>query len=145
MFFSPVRRIWKMKPSPNTMIHFYQQLGKLFYGVASTDKTVRKEEIAQLKEIVKKEWVPIENTFNEFGDDSAYQIEIVFDWLVENDWNIGKVIPNFKIYRKEHPSLFNPQVNDLILKTAKAIADSFSGKNKSESVLITELSSILSK
>jgi len=126
------------------MIHFYQQLGKLFYGVASADKTVRKEEIAQLKEIVKKEWVPIENTFNEFGDDSAYQIEIVFDWLVENDWNIGKVIPNFKIYRKEHPSLFNPQVNDLILKTAKAIADSFSGKNKSESVLITELSDILS-
>lgn len=126
------------------MIHFYQQLGKVFYGVASADKTVRKEEIAKLKEIVKKEWVPIENTFNEFGDDSAYQIEIVFDWLVENDWNIGKVIPNFKIYRKEHPSLFTPQVNSLILKTAKAIADSFSGENKSESVLITELSDILS-
>ena len=89
-----------MKPSSNTMIHFYQQLGKLFYGIASADKTVGKEEIAQLKEIVKKEWVPIENTFNEFGDDSAYQIEIVFDWLVENDWSIGKVIPNFKIYIK---------------------------------------------
>ncbi|WP_228479049.1 hypothetical protein [Flavobacterium soyangense] len=132
-----------MKPSSNTMIHFYQQLGKLFYGVASVDKTIRKEEIAQLKEIVKKEWVPIENTFNEFGDDSAYQIEIVFDWLVENDWNIGKVIPNFKIFKKEHPSLFTPQVNDLILKTAKAIANSFSGKNKSESVLITELRNIL--
>lgn len=132
-----------MKPSSNTMIHFYQQLGKLFYGIASADKTVRKEEIAQLKEIVKKEWVPIENTFNEFGDDSAYQIEIVFDWLVENDWSIGKVIPNFKIYRKEHPSLFTPQANDLILKTAKAIADSFSGKNKSESVLVKELTAIL--
>ncbi len=125
------------------MIHFYQQLGKLFYGVALTDKTVRIEEIAKLKEIVKKEWVPIENTFNEFGDDSAYQIEIVFDWLVENDWNIGKVIPNFKIFRKEHPSLFTPQVNNLILKTAKAIADSFSGKNKSESVLVKELNAIL--
>ena len=132
-----------MKPSSNRMIHFYQQLGKLFYGIASADKTVGKEEIAQLKEIVKKEWVPIENTFNEFGDDSAYQIEIVFDWLVENDWSIGKVIPNFKIYIKEHPSLFTPQANDLILKTAKTIADSFSGKNKSESVLITELSDIL--
>ena len=134
-----------MKPSPNTMIHFYQQLGKLFYGVALADKTVRIEEITKLKEIVKKEWVPIENTFNEFGDDSAYQIEIVFDWLVENDWNIGKVIPNFKIFKKEHPSLFTPQANDLILKTAKAIAVSFSGKNKSESVLITELNAVLSQ
>lgn len=132
-----------MTPSHQTMIHFYQQLGKLFYSVASVDKTVRKEEIAQLNEIVKKEWLPLENNLSEFGDDAAYQIEIVFDWLVENDWKVGKTVPNFKSFRKEHPSLFTPQVNDLILKTAKAITNSFSGKNKSESVLINELRDIL--
>ena len=27
------------------MIHFYQQLGKLFYSIASADKEVQKEEI----------------------------------------------------------------------------------------------------
>ena len=132
-----------MKPSHQTMIHFYQQLGKLFYSVASVDKTVRKEEIAQLNEIVKKEWLPLENSFSEFGDDAAYQIEIVFDWLVENDWNIGKTMPDFEGFRKEHPSIFTPQVNDLILKTAKAITNSFSGKNKSESVLIEKLRDVL--
>ncbi|HSN47223.1 MAG TPA: hypothetical protein VLR29_00540 [Flavobacterium sp.] len=132
-----------MKPSPQTMIHFYQQLGKLFYSVASVDKTVRKEEIAQLNEIVKKEWLPIENHLNEFGDDVAYQIEIVFDWLVENDWKIGKIIPDFEAFKKEHPSLFSSQVNDLILKTAKAITSSFSGENKSESVLIDKLREVL--
>jgi hypothetical protein len=134
-----------MKPSYKTMIHFYQQLGKLFYSIASVDKTVRKEEISQLKEIVKKEWLPFENTFSEFGDDAAYQIEIVFDWLVENDWNIGEVIPDFESFRKEHPSLFTPQINDLILKTANAIANSFLGENKPELVLINELSGILSQ
>ncbi|WP_291100349.1 MULTISPECIES: hypothetical protein [unclassified Flavobacterium] len=134
-----------MKPSDKTMIHFYQQLGKVFYSVATVDKTVREEEITRLKEIVKKEWLPLENTFNEFGDDSAYQIEIVFDWLVENDWNIGDVISDFEFFKKEHPSLFTESVNTLILKTAKVIADSFSGKNKSELVLINELSGILSK
>jgi hypothetical protein len=132
-----------MKPSHQTMIHFYQQLGKLFYSVASVDKTVRKEEIAQLNEIVKKEWLPIENSFSEFGDDAAYQIEIVFDWLVETRWNIGKILPDFESFKKEHPSLFSPQINDLILKTAKAITNSFSGKNKSESVLIEKLRGIL--
>ena len=132
-----------MTPSHQTMIHFYQHLGKLFFRVASVDKTVRKEEIEQLKEIVKKEWVPLENNLNEFGDDAAYQIEIIFDWLVENDWNIGKIIPDFESFKKEHPSLFTPQVNDLILKTAKAIANSFSGKNKSESVLIDKLRGVL--
>jgi len=132
-----------MKPSHQTMIHFYQQLGKLFYSVASVDGTVRKEEIAQLNEIVKKEWVPLENTFSEFGDDAAYQIEIVFDWLVETGWNVGKIIPDFQSFKKEHPSLFTPQVNDLILKTAKAITNSFSGKNKTESVLIEKLRDVL--
>ena len=132
-----------MKPSQQTIIHFYQQLGKLFYSVASVDRTVRKEEIAQLNEIVKKEWLPLENNLNEFGDDAAYQIEIVFDWLVENDWKVGETIPDFEGFKKEHPSLFTSQVNDLILKTAKAITNSFSGKNKSESVLIHKLRAVL--
>ena len=132
-----------MKPSRQTMIHFYQQLGKLFFSFASVDKTVREEEIAQLKKIVKKEWLPLENSLNEFGDDAGYQIEIVFDWLVENDWNIGKIIPDFEIFKKEHPHLFTSQVNDLILKTAKAITNSFSGKSKSESVLINQLRGVL--
>ena len=138
-----MKRIWKMKPSHQTMIHFYQQLGKLFYSVASVDKTVRKEEIAQLNEIVKKEWLPLENSFSEFGDDAAYQIEIVFDWLVENDWNIVKIVPDFESFKKEHPHLFTHQVNDLILKTAKAITNSFSGKNKSESAIIEKLRGVL--
>ena len=138
-----MKRIWKMKPSHQTMIHFYQQLGKLFYSVASVDKTVCKEEIAQLNKIVKKEWLPLENSFSEFGDDAAYQIEIVFYWLVENDWNIGKIVPDFESFKKEHPHLFTHQVNDLILKTAKAITNSFSGKNKSESAIIEKLRGVL--
>lgn len=127
------------------MIHFYQQLGKLFYAVASADRTVRKEEIEKLIEIVKKEWVPIENTFNEFGDDSAFQIAIVFDWLVENDWTSSKIIPDFEYFKKQHPSLFTPQANALILKTAKAISNSFSGENISESILIDKLKGILNQ
>ena len=132
-----------MKPSRQTMIHFYQQLGKLFYSLASVDNNVHEEEMAQLKQIVKKKWLPLENSLSEFGDDAGYQIEIVFDWLVENDWNIGKIIPDFEIFKKEHPHLFTPQVNDLILKTAKAITNSFSGKNKSESILIDQLRGVL--
>ena len=125
------------------MISFYQQLGKVFYSVAAVDKTVREEEIAKLKEIVKKEWLPIEDSLNEFGDDSAYQIEIIFDWLVRNHWNADEVIPDFEIFRKEHPNLFTAEVNALILKTTNAIAESFSRKNKPEQVLINELSDIL--
>jgi hypothetical protein len=132
-----------MKPSHQTMTHFYEHLGKVFYSIAAIDKNIRKEEIDKLKQIIQTEWLPLENSFNEFGDDTAYEIEIVFDWLVANEWELEQVIPNFKIFRTEHQSLFTPAVNALIIKTANAIATSFSRKNKSEHILLSKLSSIL--
>jgi hypothetical protein len=133
-----------MNPSDKNMVRFYQQLGKLFYSIASVDKTVRKEEIIRLKQIVKTEWLPLENTHDKFGSDSAYQIEIVFDWLAENDCEMYQTLTDLEIFKKEHDSLFIPPVNALILKTANAIAKSFSGKNKSEHVLMSRLSELLS-
>ena len=132
-----------MKPSHQTMTHLYEHLGKVFYSIAAIDKTIRTEEIDKLKQIIKTEWLPLENSLNEFGDDTAYEIEIVFDWLVANDWELEQVIPYFKIFREEHQHLFTPEINSLILKTANAIAYAFSGKNKSEHVLINQLNSIL--
>ncbi|MES2806453.1 MAG: hypothetical protein V4652_12885 [Bacteroidota bacterium] len=132
-----------MKPSHQTMTHLYEHLGKVFYSIAAIDETIRTEEINKLKQIIKTEWLPLENSFNEFGDDTAYEIEIVFDWLVANEWELEQVFPDFKIFRAEHPHLFTPEINALILKTANAIASSFSGKNKSEHVLISQLSAIL--
>jgi hypothetical protein len=132
-----------MKPSHQTATHLYEHLAKVFYTIAAIDKSIRKEEIAKLKEIVRNEWIPLENTFNEFGDDTAYEIEIVFDWLVANKWDFEQAIPDFKFFRQEHPRLFTADVIELILKTANAIATSFSGKSKSEHVLISQLTVIL--
>lgn len=134
-----------MKPSHQTMTHLYEHLGKVFYCIAAIDKKVREEEIAQLKEIVRREWLPLEDTINEFGDDTAYEIEIVFDWLVANAWDTEQVLPDFKIFRKEHEHLFTPEIITLILKTTNAIANSFSEKNKSEHIFISQLSSILTQ
>jgi hypothetical protein len=134
-----------MKPYDKTMIIFYQQIDKLFYNIAAVDKTVRPEEIKELKKVIQKEWLPLENTVDNFGSHSAHQIEIVFDWLVENNWNIDQMIPYLKTFKIVHSSLFTEQVNVLILKTAKAIADSFAGKNKSEHVLISQLNAVLEK
>jgi hypothetical protein len=134
-----------MKYSDEVMMSFYQQAGKLFYAIAAADKTVRKEELEALKKLVRSEWLDLDDTYDEFGTDSAYQIEIVFDWLMENEWDMEEVISGLKDFKKEHPGLFTDQVNQLILRTAAAIADSFYGKNKSELTLLTQLRGILSK
>ena len=43
-----------------------------------------------------------ENAGNEFGDDAAYEIEIVFDWMVANEWKLEQVLHEFKIFKAEH-------------------------------------------
>jgi uncharacterized tellurite resistance protein B-like protein len=35
---------------------------QVFYSIAAVDKTVRPEEIKELKKIIQKEWLPLENT-----------------------------------------------------------------------------------
>lgn len=132
-----------MKPSNETMLSFYQQLGKLFYGIAHADGIVRFNEIEKLDSIVKEFWLPLEDTFDEFDTDSAYQIEIVFSWLNENDWEQKNILPDFQDFMEEHPKLFSKANRQLIYDTAEQIAESFHGMNKEEKSYLTELGHLL--
>jgi hypothetical protein len=124
-------------------LNFYQQLGKLYYAVADSDNNIQQEEINKLKKIVREEWVPIEDSVDEFGTDAAYQIEIVFDWLLDFNYDSKHALADFKEYYLQHEYFFTHEVKYLILKTANAIAHSFFGKNKSELIFLTNLQSIL--
>lgn len=129
-------------------LKFYQNLGKLFYAMAAADNKVREAEMNKLKELVKKEWLDVDDIEDKFGTDAAYQIEIVFDWLSQTqdvEPNIKACYDDFITYKKEQEHLFTKKVNKLILKTANAIAESFSGKNKSELMFLTKLNIELNK
>lgn len=132
-----------MTPSNDTMLNFYQQLGRVFYGIADVDGTVRLDEVEKLDKIVKELWLPLEDTFDEFDTDSAYQIEIVFSWLHENNGHDGDTLKEFGEYMKEHPKLFTEKNRQLIYDTAEKIAESFHGFNKKETTYLHELSKML--
>ena len=51
----------------------------------------------------------------------------------------------FTNYKKEQPHLFTANIKKLILKTAHAIAASFSGLNKSELIILAKLDIELKK
>ena len=129
-------------------LKFYQNLGKLFYAIAAADNKVHETEMNKLKEFVKKEWLDVDAIEDEFGMDAAYQIEIVFDWLLQaqdEGLSIKACYDDFVSYKKDQKHLFTDNVNHLILKTANAIAESFSGKNKSELMLLAKLNIELNK
>lgn len=122
-------------------VKFYQNLGKLFYAVAAVDLEVNQAEINKLKEVVKKYWLDVDDVEDAFGTDAAYQIEIVFDWLNDNDnvRNSKMLYEDFVKYKNEQKHLFTKKVKQLIMKTASEIAQSFAGKNKSELILLAKL------
>jgi hypothetical protein len=129
-----------MTSKKHMTLKFYQNLGKLFYAIAAADNKVREAEMNKLKELVKKEWLDVDDFEDGFGTDAAYQIEIVFDWLTrDEELNSKACYDDFIAYKKDQKHLFTKNVNQLILKTANAIAESFSGKNKSELMLLAKL------
>ena len=132
-----------MKTTNETMVELYQILGRVFFAMAQADKVIRPEEIETLKKIVKDDWLHVDETFDEFASDSAYQIEIVFDYLVENELDAGDVLYQLTEFKRIHTHLFNPQLKDLILKSAHKIASSFARRNKSELVFLSQLQLIL--
>ncbi len=118
---------------------FYQKLGELFYAIAAADKVVRTKEFEALRKLVKDEWEEIDDYTDEFDTDAAYQMEIVFQWFEYEQLDASDCFNDFASFYKDNPKLFSERKLKLIWKTANAIANAFSGKNKSEVIMLTKL------
>lgn len=127
------------------ILEFYQNIGKLFYAIAATDKKVHPREFSKLKELVKEKWLDVDLTENDDSIDAAQHIEIVFDRLNNQALDTETCFEDFLTYKKNHPSLFTADVKMLIMKTANGIATSFSGLNKSELIMLAKLDIELKK
>ncbi len=134
-----------MTTTENIGMTFYQNLGKLFYAIAASDKVVRESEYKSLRKIVKSEWLDVDDIEDNFGADAAYQIEIVFDWLDYQELNADESYNQFEEYYKEHKTHFTDKIKDLVWSTCNAIAGAFSGKNKSELMMLGRLKLIFEK
>jgi hypothetical protein len=123
----------------------YQNLGKLFYAIAMADKNVRPKEVTALQEAVRKQWLDVDEAEDEFGTDAAYQIQIVFDWLQNEESDGDTYFREFHDFFKENRSLFTKRIREQTYKTARAIAVSFAGANKSELILLSKLKMLLGR
>ncbi|GAA4884387.1 hypothetical protein GCM10023311_03480 [Flaviramulus aquimarinus] len=135
-----------MKTKKKMTLKFYQNLGKLFYAIALADKHVHDIEFDKLKALIKQQWLDVDVLEDDFSTDAAYQIEFVFDWLNKGgDLNAKTCYDAFVNYKNEQPHLFTESIKKLILRTARAIAASFSGLNKSELIMLAKLDIELKK
>ena len=129
-----------MNASEHNQVAFYQNLGKLFYAIANTDKSVRDEELNILIDIVKSEWIPSKLVAKNYKERAENSIINTFKWLRDDDeYDAEACYNSFITFKNNHKYLFNNETKALILKTAGAIASSFSGVNKSELIMIAKL------
>lgn len=132
-----------MQHTQKTMNGLYQSLGKLFYAVAIFDGSVHVKEWDKVKELVKEDWLYVDDFTDRYGTDAANQIEIVFDGLMEYGKTSEECFEEFKDFYEEHPHAFTEEIKLLARKTSNAIANSFSGRNKSELILVAKISMLL--
>ncbi len=121
-----------MAGNPKRSRAFYQNLGKLFYAIAVADGNVDEIEENALKKMVMEHWIPV---------DDSYPVLDVFNWLnTDQEYNAEDCFNSFVLFKNENEHLFTQETKRLILRTANAIASSFSRKNKSELILLAKLS-----
>ena len=125
---------------------FYQNLGKLFYALALTDNNIHPEEIAQLHKLVKVHWLDLDESLDDFNEDAAYQLAVVFDWLSEqSNLTSEAAYQDFIDYSFEHAYFFDEHIKKLIRTTASSIAGVFAGTNKSELIFLARLEADLKR
>lgn len=133
----------KNMEATGTMNRFYQLLGKVFYEAAHVDGNLRDEEQKRLKEVVKTDWVILEDSVDQYGSDAAFQIEFMFDILFETAPKMPHILEELDLFRQKHPELFTPEMNRRIVGTAGKITACVNGKNKQELVFLSQLESLL--
>lgn len=125
-------------------LKMYEELGYLFYALASAKKQFRKREFEILKEHIQKEWIPFEDSTDEFGTDAANYIYFTYDSLVEQDFPVLEAFNSFKTYFLDHSKAFDEVVRKKIRTTAEHMA-MIAGSDKTGTFLIQELRKLLNK
>lgn len=121
----------------------YEKLGYLFYAIASADGAVADGELARLREMIKKIWIPLEDSTDEFGTDAAHYIAISFEFLMDEGMDANDAFAEFKDYYEEHSAAFSGEIKANIANTAKAIAHAFRGRNSHETGILRKVERLL--
>ena len=118
----------------------FENLGKVFYAVATADRNLHDDETARLKSEIETYWKP---RFSKAPYSMAYYIWHAFERSRSSKLPAEKAFEEFTSFFKNEPVHFTQEIRDLIMDTANAIAAAYADKNKSELILLAKLQLLL--
>lgn len=128
-----------MKLSLKNNSILYQHLGKLFYAVAISDRTIQDTEFEALERCIKDYWMGYNDLNEIFEEDPSDIISAVFEGIEAFELDGHQMYADFVSYTREYPQFFIEPLNTLILDTAKTIVHAFEGINTSEKEILIAL------
>jgi hypothetical protein len=123
--------------------NFYAEVGKLLYALAKADGSITPQEIKAIHKLVLTDLVPLENSTDEFGTDSAYYVEMEFDYLNENSQDPEVAFNSFMDYMEEHYSAFDEHLKSAVFRVAETLTNSFHETNIKDHNMIIKLRDLL--
>ncbi len=113
---------------------FYSCLAHLYYAITVVDKRIEVEEKKKIKDLVEKYWSIDFDHLN--GQDIIFS---TLKRLFKEKPKSEEAYSVFCDFFHKNLTLFSDKLKRNILDTSDKIAQSFAGRNKSESVIISRL------
>jgi len=117
---------------------FYESLANLFYAMAMADTRIAKQEKLRIKELVEKHWSVLSPEL-----DSSQTIYNTLKKLIRKHETKEEAFSRFKTFFLNNRELYTEEIRDKLIDNADRIALAFSGRNKSESILLYQLYKVL--
>ena len=125
--------------------NFYSEVGKLLYALAKADGSIAPEEIKAIHKLVLEDLVPLESSTDEFGTDSAFYVEMEFDYLNENFYDSEVAFNSFVDYMEDHYTAFDDKLKEVVFKVAETLTNSFHETNIKDHYMIIKLKEVLNQ
>lgn len=123
--------------------YFYSEVGKLLYAIAKSDGVIAIEEIKKIHQLVIKDLVPLESSTDEFGTDSAFYVEMEFDYLNEKMYDPDMAFNSFIDYVEEHHGAFDIKMKTAVFNVANRLTQSFHETNIKDHYMMEKLKVVL--
>src|SRR6478609_897257 len=124
---------------------FYKELGKLLYSIAKADGTIQIKEMETIRQIVKDELVPLEDSVDEFGSDAAFYTEFEVEALEEMDIHVENVFFDFIKFMRETQYGKNERIKQMCIRSIERVAEAYKGVTKVEQHMVDVLKAELAK
>ncbi len=113
---------------------FYRHLAHLFYAFAASDRHIVLEEKKSIVSSVEENW--------DFHFETFDAKEIIYETLrklIEGKLDSNMAFVSFEHYYEHNKNNFSPDLKQRILSASDRITRSFSGRNKSELIMLSRL------